>query len=315
MGHAATPSPDAVIIMSALLVLSGAAALNAGGLAWEDAAPPPTTTPTDTPTGTATPSPSPTYTATVTPTSTPTPANTPAATPAAPSRPTVVPPAQPLPPVDGRPHWTLEQLRAPLSRGDTSRMVVYLTFDDGWGYGDRILSILLEKGVRATACLNGQFIVEQPGFVRRWADAGLTFCNHSYTHSDMTARPLLWSEGDGLTMTEELERTELALSQVVPGATMRPFFRPPYGSQDATVREVAASLGYRTILWSLDPRDWSNSDPAWLRDYVVSSARPGDIVLLHFNRIATVEALPGIIDGLRARGFAIEGLETLPSWH
>jgi peptidoglycan/xylan/chitin deacetylase (PgdA/CDA1 family) len=225
----------------------------------------------------------------------------------------VTPGAPPAPPA-GRPQWSFDLLHTPLRRGDTSRPVVYLTFDDGWGYVDEIRSILEEHGARATACFVGQYVDGHPGAVQRWAAAGLTFCNHSYSHTDMTKAPLLFAPNNGLAISDEITATEAALQRAVPGAVMAPFFRPPFGAENETVRGVAASYGYRTILWSMDTRDWAGErDAAALRDYVVGNAAPGDIILMHFTRATTVDALPGIIDGLRARGFALEGLETLPS--
>jgi peptidoglycan/xylan/chitin deacetylase (PgdA/CDA1 family) len=174
--------------------------------------------------------------------------------------------------------------------------------------------VLEQRGARATACFVGQYVDGHPGAVQRWAVAGLSFCNHTYSHTDMTKAPLLFSQNRALTLSDELVATEAALQRAVPGAVMAPFFRPPFGAENETVRGVAASLGYRTILWSMDTRDWAGErDAAGLRDYVVANAMPGDIILMHFTRAATVDALPGIIDGLRARGFALEGLEALPS--
>jgi peptidoglycan/xylan/chitin deacetylase (PgdA/CDA1 family) len=145
---------------------------------------------------------------------------------------------------------------------------------------------------------------EEPDLVERWAAAGLTFCNHSYSHAEEIPPEAL---------VDEITVTESILQQIVPGATTRPFYRPPFGIHTEGTRQVAADLGYRTILWSLDPEDWRpDLDPVWLADYVVSNAQNGDIVLLHFTELHTVEALPAIIDGLRERGFSLEGLETLP---
>jgi len=188
---------------------------------------------------------------------------------------------------------------------------VYLTFDDGWGYGDDVLRVLVERHVPATACLVGQFITTNTDFVRRWVDAGLTLCNHTFGH------PHLLRAGGSAAISEEtmdeISRTAAALARIAPGAIMEPFFRPPYGEENETTRNAAAALGYRSILWSVDPGDWRQGlDPAQLRDQVVSTARPGDIILLHFEQRSTVEALPYIIDGLRERGFTLMGLESLP---
>src|SRR5581483_11578246 len=80
-------------------------------------------------------------------------------------------------------------------------------------------------------------------------------------------------------------------------------FRPPGGSSSPAVVRAATRLGLRTVLWSVDPRDWvPGTSAARIRRRVLSAARPGSIVLLHDgggNRAATAGALPGIIRGLR----------------
>ncbi len=239
----------------------------------------PTATPTRTPAASAAPA-TPTETRTATP-------------PAPTAQPTMTPtPLPPAPPA--------------VARGDTARPAVYLTFDDGYGYTNEVLQILQEHNTPATACLIGAAIEANPDFVRRWVAAGYTVCNHTFWHGDLT----LLADDD---LRSEIELTEAALVRVAPGATMLPLVRPPLGRQDERVRAVAASLGYRLVLWSLDPEDWrSGLDAETVRRRVVEVARNGDIIILHFERWSTVEALPSIIDGLRERGFEILGLESLP---
>ncbi|HYM16332.1 MAG TPA: polysaccharide deacetylase family protein [Dehalococcoidia bacterium] len=254
-------------------------------------------------TRTPTPSPTPSVTATPSPTSTPT----------ATATPYPLPP--PLPPAPGRPHWPPSLLVTPLGHGDRAASAVYLTFDDGWGYPDEILSILQGRRAPATACLAGLFIDFDPAFVRRWVGAGYSLCNHTYSHTQLVPAGPTPSAGVLATrVRRELIEAQAALERAAPGADFVPFFRPAYGEEDETVRYTAAALGYRTILWSVDPQDWRPKlDAAQVCRSVVDGARGGDIVDLHFERRSTVEALPCIIDGLRARGFQLRGLESLPS--
>jgi hypothetical protein len=49
------------------------------------------------------------------------------------------------------PDWSPELLLTPLTHGDTTRPVVHLTFDDGWGFPHEILDVLIERDARATA--------------------------------------------------------------------------------------------------------------------------------------------------------------------
>jgi peptidoglycan/xylan/chitin deacetylase (PgdA/CDA1 family) len=55
------------------------------------------------------------------------------------------------------------------------------------------------------------------------------------------------------------------------------------------------------VLWSRDTIDWQQPTVAKVLERVVGRARPGDIVLMHPTAV-TVEALPAMIEGLRAKG-------------
>ena len=77
----------------------------------------------------------------------------------------------------------------------------------------------------------------------------------------------------------------------------------------------------RTVTWDVIPRDWRDPPPEVIVQRVLDSVRPGSIVLLHdgdntnqgTSRAATLAALPGLIDGLRAKGYRIVGLDELLS--
>jgi peptidoglycan/xylan/chitin deacetylase (PgdA/CDA1 family) len=83
-------------------------------------------------------------------------------------------------------------------------------------------------------------------------------------------------------------------------------FRPPYGLLDASVSSAARRLRLETVLWDLDSRDDKHPGAGAIRARVLSLARPGAIILMHDggHHPQTVRALPGIVGGLRARGFA-----------
>jgi peptidoglycan/xylan/chitin deacetylase (PgdA/CDA1 family) len=88
-------------------------------------------------------------------------------------------------------------------------------------------------------------------------------------------------------------------------ATPVPYVRPPYGDYGQTALNAAGSLGYaRVILWDVDPQDWASPGSSVIASRVLSSVRPGSIVLLHL-RAQTAAALPTILRGLKARGFQV----------
>jgi peptidoglycan/xylan/chitin deacetylase (PgdA/CDA1 family) len=68
----------------------------------------------------------------------------------------------------------------------------------------------------------------------------------------------------------------------------------------------ARSLGFTTIQWDIDPRDWARPGVGAIEANVLSNAHPGAIVIMHDgggDRSETLAALPDIIDTLRARGY------------
>ena len=77
----------------------------------------------------------------------------------------------------------------------------------------------------------------------------------------------------------------------------------------------------RTVNWDVIPGDWKRPAPEEIVRRVLESVEPGSIVLLHdgddtnqgSDRSATLAALPGIIEGLRAKGYRLVRLDELLS--
>jgi peptidoglycan/xylan/chitin deacetylase (PgdA/CDA1 family) len=83
-------------------------------------------------------------------------------------------------------------------------------------------------------------------------------------------------------------------------------FRAPYGATSPALLSLARSMGFTTIQWDIDPRDWSLPGTQAIYQNVVNNAHPGAITEMHDGggpRYETVDALPHIIDTLRARGY------------
>jgi peptidoglycan/xylan/chitin deacetylase (PgdA/CDA1 family) len=87
-----------------------------------------------------------------------------------------------------------------------------------------------------------------------------------------------------------------------------PYWRPPYGAHNATVRAAAAAIGYtRTIMWDVDTIDWklvADGGPTAgsMIAKVTTNARKGSIVLMHLGGYNTFDALPAMVSRLRAAG-------------
>ena len=73
--------------------------------------------------------------------------------------------------------------------GDTSKKVIYLTFDCGYenGYTESILDTLKKHQVPAAFFIVGTMLEKAPDVVRRMAEEGHIVGNHTFGHPDMSA--------------------------------------------------------------------------------------------------------------------------------
>lgn len=187
-----------------------------------------------------------------------------------------------------------------VSRATTSDKVVALTFDFGSDAGNltRILQTLGAKGVKATFFATGEAATNYPSAVRSVVTQGHEIGNHSYSHPYFT-------QLTAAQMTDELSRASTAIRNAT-GQAPKPYFRPPYGDYNSAVLQAVGNAGYtHTIMWTIDTVDWKGVSSASIRDKVVGGATPGAIVLMHVGGGATgtPDALPGMIDSLRANGY------------
>jgi peptidoglycan-N-acetylglucosamine deacetylase len=181
--------------------------------------------------------------------------------------------------------------------GPRDRPRIALTFDDGPSRENtpRVLEVLAEQDAVATFFVLGDRVAREPGIVEAIARGGHEIGNHTRTHGSM--RSMFPSE-----IEAEIDDTNRAIEEA---AGVRPtLFRPPFGRYAPTAVPLVARRGMDLVLWTLDSEDWSE-DAEHVAEHVVERARAGDIVLLHDRGPVAARALPRIVQGLRARGFAL----------
>lgn len=180
---------------------------------------------------------------------------------------------------------------------------IALTFDDGPGkYTGRLLDILAAKHVPATFYLVGRSVQQHPEFVAREVAEGHQVGNHSFDH------PLL-TNLDAAGVTKEIRDDEAVIRAAggVPSTV-----RPPYGAVDASVLATLGTLPRAgAVLWSVDTLDWQHRNPARTLAAVKAAAAPGAIVLMHDIHPTTVDAVPAVIDWLRAQGYTFVTVDTI----
>lgn len=144
--------------------------------------------------------------------------------------------------------------------------------------------------------------------------------NHTVHHCDLV------NGGGGspsaapcqVAMTRSFVQRELTDAEPVveglAGMQSNPYWRPPYGSHNATVRGWLADVGYtKTVMWSRDTIDWDPDTTAAeiISRTTVPAPPAGTIVLSHLGGYATPEALPVIVSTLRAQGYTFTTLSDM----
>ena len=201
-----------------------------------------------------------------------------------------------------------------ISNGPRGTNAVALTFDMGGEVAPAldILQYLIDNDIRATIFPTGEVGetdevgIEAMELIASKPDL-FAIGNHSYDHPNFT-------ELGPDEIADQLHRTE-DMVVAATGRSSKPFFRPPFGAQNADVRQAVADAGWAyVVMWDVDTIDWKpTSDGGPTADDIVakvlSRADGGSIVLMHLGGEHTLDALPRIIEGLRAK--ALEPV-TLP---
>ncbi len=177
---------------------------------------------------------------------------------------------------------------------------IALTFDDGPGpYTPGVLSVLERLHVHATFFVIGKMLRYFSASTVREIKDGDVIGDHTETHPEMA---LLSAHEQYEQLFEQIARVELL------GGPRPVLFRPPYGSFNATTMRELRRLHLLMTLWSVDTGDYLQPGVSVIVQRVLAGAHPGAIILMHDaggTRTETIEALPTIIDDLRARGYRL----------
>ena len=189
--------------------------------------------------------------------------------------------------------------RTPSSTRRRRRELV-LSFDDGPDLEGTplILDELDRRGLKGIFFVTGwRFAGQRPedlarrDLVRKLAAHGHLVANHTFTHHDLCRNP---DERD-----KEID-TNSALIEATTG--IRPLlFRAPYGGFCHGLEVALTARELPDIGWNLDPQDWNNRTEEDVFKYLVdkiSRLRGRGILLLHDTHLASVRALPRMLDWL-----------------
>jgi peptidoglycan/xylan/chitin deacetylase (PgdA/CDA1 family) len=193
---------------------------------------------------------------------------------------------------------------AEVVRGDAQLPNIALVFNVGAGFepGTAILDVLAEHDQHVTFFVMGWWAERHPDLLRQIADAGHEIASHGHSIFDLT-------QASDAQVRADLEAADAAISAVT-GRTTRPLWSPSAGYRNARVRALAAELGYRPILWTVDSADWTTeATPESVYSHIVNGATNGAIIVLHYDspttRDTTAQVLSAAIDSLRQSGYRL----------
>jgi len=180
-----------------------------------------------------------------------------------------------------------------LSRVDTARPAVAITFDDG---PDEETPLLLDEldrhRMRATFFVLGRQVEKYPEYAREIVRRGHELASHGYSHK---AFPLL----DAGELAAEIVRT----ASLLPPPEGAPLLRPPRGQMSIDAIMMASRFGHLIAGWSIDSLDYKIREPAALASRLrAMRMRPGDVLLLHEGQPWTRAMLGDLAEILAARG-------------
>ncbi|MGV8982507.1 delta-lactam-biosynthetic de-N-acetylase [Clostridium sp.] len=197
--------------------------------------------------------------------------------------------------------------------GDTSKKILYLTFDEGYeaGYTAPILDVLKKHNVKAAFFVVKPYITSNPELIKRMVAEGHLVCNHSARHPSMA------SILDPQKFNIELSDVEEAFESVT-GKKISKYFRPPMGKYSELSLQYTQNYGYKTIFWSFAYMDWlTDKQPSHesAKKRILQRTHNGGIMLLHAVSKTNAEILDDVITQWESNGYALKTLDDLPAKH
>lgn len=189
--------------------------------------------------------------------------------------------------------------------GDTSRPVLYLTFDEGYekGYTPAILDTLKANDVKAVFFVTYPYLNTNQDLIKRMVEEGHIVANHSNHHPSMPQYT-----GDEARFNKELQDVENKYKEIT-GQEMVKLFRPPMGHYSEKSLAMTKNLGYKTIFWSFAYSDYNvDKQPSHssAQKIIIDNLHPGAIMLLHAVSKTNTEILDSIIKEAKNQGYTFE---------
>jgi peptidoglycan/xylan/chitin deacetylase (PgdA/CDA1 family) len=167
----------------------------------------------------------------------------------------------------------------------------------------QVLDVLEDEGVPATFFVLGRQVDRFPDLVRRAEAAGHGIGIHGLDHRKLAGASEAVVDAQLRGAWEALTRAGITPSRV---------YRTPHGFKSTGVFDAARRHGLDVWAWSRGVWDTDSPTPGVLVRRATRRAAPGMVLLLHDGRgdetspdiSPMIDALPGILRTLKARGFS-----------
>ena len=184
----------------------------------------------------------------------------------------------------------------------------------------KLLDILRSKNASVTFFVSGMKAMDHPHLIRRMVAEGHEVANQGWNQKAFTK---IKQENLQLQLLQTSAIVSNISIQVPHNAVVNHQYtlkypavaRPPLGTTNAQINDfIAKTTKMKVVLWNLDSKDYTETDPKLVEKNVVSAAKPGDVILFHDGLLQTVQALPQILDALHKTGYELLTLSQILSF-
>lgn len=207
----------------------------------------------------------------------------------------------------------------PKSRLNTRKKVIALTFDacggpQGSKYDEELIEYLREEKIKATLFINSRWLEKNREiFLELAHDPLFEIESHGYLHKPLAIETTyaygIKSTGSIAEVIHEVEYSARIIHHYS-GSYPR-YFRSGTAWYDETSLRIIRDLGYQAVNFTIISRDYSPMTTKERMVKYITSAGPGDIVIMHMNHPSwnTKEALELAVPVLRSRGYSFVKLK------
>ena len=198
-----------------------------------------------------------------------------------------------------------------ISRGNTGKNFVALTFDDGPAQPTtrQIIDLLDKYSVKATFFVSGANVLSYPEIIWEIIARGHTIGNHSFHHN-----PFVMLRSYNY-LYQEIFRAQEVLRKM---GIQTLIFRPPVGIINPKLAPILDKLGMFCVTFSCRAFDAGNRRVKSISSKILKKVKAEDIILLHDvpprrkeDSVILLSEIESILQGLIIKGLKIVPLSTL----